>query len=622
MLQPANLFVAAAIAVWLPSALHAADQAPQTEKSTTLARVLAAWKAREERIHSFHFTFDCHLFLPEGYVVPDRNLVGGVADTTDKKEKRDLYTIPKSDYWAEGRDRLRDEYFQVRRNGPNEWERVARVCTTADGTLHSRLTVPTDAAESEMMTLWRYVRAKDPKKGQMLSGVDPRQDPRNADLAPFRLTFRASAPNVTWTPDRCRVVSENELVGEVHCIKIQMDDFHYSETCWVDPKREYIVLRWQQRQGEAAPVTLSIQYRTDKQHGWIPWRWERQLPGHTADFEGNAEFVVTSYSLNEKSPDNTFRPVAPSGAHVCDASVDGLIPAVESAPDQTHASPAQPTTPSMETIVAAWSKRQTQTKSLKITLREERLTNWNPAPSTGTRTLSIDGTRFAYVEQNDPEPPSNIRAAEERERAQLRFEKRHPDAGRGGFVTLAQAKMAFDGTDTRIYRAHIAPTRRNTLYINAGFRFAMYPSLIPLVHMYRPLDPNFAALAVTDFRVSPVRGKIGDVVCVIIEMTKGGRTLPLSLWLDPARDYIVLREHAIANGQDATRMDVSYRNDSTFGWIPDAWKYSSVGNAGTSPMIWTGKVIATEINKPIPASEFQIQYPKGTRVTDLRHEPQ
>jgi thiol:disulfide interchange protein len=34
----------------------------------------------------------------------------------------------------------------------------------------------------------------------------------------------------------------------------------------------------------------------------------------------------------------------------------------------------------------------------------------------------------------------------------------------------------------------------------------------------------------------------------------------------------------------------------------------------------TCKVISVSINQPIPASEFQIDFPKGTRITDLRNE--
>jgi hypothetical protein len=149
-----------------------------------------------------------------------------------------------------------------------------------------------------------------------------------------------------------------------------------------------------------------------------------------------------------------------------------------------------------------------------------------------------------------------------------------------------------------------------------------YPTFIPILLAFRPLDANFARFKPADFRVSPVRGKIGDVVCVIIETIEAWERPPISFWLDPARDYIVLRKHETLNGQDTARTDISYRNDPTYGWIPDAWKYSYVGNAGTDPMFWTDKVTASGINVPIPASEFQFEFPKGTRVTDLRNEPQ
>jgi hypothetical protein len=92
--------------------------------------------------------------------------------------------------------------------------------------------------------------------------------------------------------------------------------------------------------------------------------------------------------------------------------------------------------------------------------------------------------------------------------------------------------------------------------------------------------------------------------------------LKRSYWVDPAREYIVLREHVVLNGQDYSRMDTSYRRDLKFGWIPNAWNFSSVGNRGTWLHSETATVTAYAINEPMHESIFQVEFPKGAQVTD------
>ena len=145
-------------------------------------------------------------------------------------------------------------------------------------------------------------------------------------------------------------------------------------------------------------------------------------------------------------------------------------------------------------------------------------------------------------------------------------------------------------------------------------------SLKPIIWAHRPFEPNFDLFELSNFRVSPERGKIGDVTCVIIESIPAAKGPPTSYWLDPARDYLILRDHRAFQDQDIQRLDISYRKDPTYGWEPDAWSQSHVGRNGTSPMWMSGKVTAVSINQPIPAAEFQVDFPKGARVTDLRNE--
>ena len=75
------------------------------------------------------------------------------------------------------------------------------------------------------------------------------------------------------------------------------------------------------------------------------------------------------------------------------------------------------------------------------------------------------------------------------------------------------------------------------------------------------------------------RGQIGNVACVVIE-TEQRPGMQVSFWLDPARDYIPLRQHRIDDGEDRARLEISYRADPTCGWAPIGWTEARVGSGG------------------------------------------
>ena len=53
-------------------------------------------------------------------------------------------------------------------------------------------------------------------------------------------------------------------------------------------------------------------------------------------------------------------------------------------------------------------------------------------------------------------------------------------------------------------------------------------------------------------------------------------------WLDPARDYVVVREYRASQGRDESRVDISYRADPAYGWVPTRCTRAVVGKDGAS----------------------------------------
>jgi hypothetical protein len=82
----------------------AAQGTPESQsasKSPTLARVFAAWRAREERVKSFHITWECRLSFPKGYVAPTSGPgVSGLGAPAIEMSESDAYTFPASSHWS------------------------------------------------------------------------------------------------------------------------------------------------------------------------------------------------------------------------------------------------------------------------------------------------------------------------------------------------------------------------------------------------------------------------------------------------------------------------------------------------------------------------------------------
>src|SRR5580698_7164934 len=137
----------------------AADETAGTKtdgKSEALTRVLAGLKARQERIKSFHFTWDTRIETMRGLPGPTTCLLDGVLNRNGRFSNDDVeYSISPSELWGEGAGRLRDEYLLFRQKQQQDTARSVRVRNLIDGTIYSRVVMPLAPAEPPMITVWR-----------------------------------------------------------------------------------------------------------------------------------------------------------------------------------------------------------------------------------------------------------------------------------------------------------------------------------------------------------------------------------------------------------------------------------------------------------------------------------
>jgi hypothetical protein len=584
----------------------AAQDAPKSDpgaESPTLSRVFAAWQARQERIKSFYFAWNVRAVLPKGYEFPGVRVLPGLRAWDVVSDKHVEFSVPQSEWSGAGSDRWQSDFSEIVYNADDGWKETGRLRITHDGTLNSRLRVPSDSAASPTIAIWRKVPVKHPSN--IGSSGDSLLLNLEFDLVPLRLAVRPLGPSSDWTPENSRVVSEDALVGGVHCVKLQMDKMNYSEQCWVDPKRDYCVVRWERGNGANKPLDLVIDCEQSVDHEWLPARWRWTLFDRPGAESASFAATVTRRAVNKTLPEKTFTADYPRGTRVYDASVE--LPIVES-DDHSGMLPPDEARPLLAAIADAWLKRQSQARRFKYVWRREGDRNT-------INTLCVDGEKY-MTEYKTPDwaPPA-------REAKPARLERQ--------MWFVHEMKTVFDGVDTRDFRLSDAPQAPGgVVNIRPGSgveRTGAFPGDRYLFFVFRPLDPIFKGISVADlrdpakFRIRRQTGKIGDVACIVIE-TEEHPGLQADYWLDPARDYLPLREHRTLNGEDRDRLDLSYRPDPTCGWVPVGWTDANVGMGGSVLFSNIDTVIAFTINQPIPAADFRLDTPPGADVRDARQD--
>jgi beta-lactamase regulating signal transducer with metallopeptidase domain/thiol-disulfide isomerase/thioredoxin len=577
--------------------------------SRALRKVFAAWKAREERIKSFYFAWTFHVALHkahqavrDGYCFP---FAGGLV-LADKGEgavgvDKDVdFTAPQSEWSGDGFDRLRSDYTEFRHRAVDGWTETRRFRVTQDGILNSRLQIPVRSADEAWIALWRKAPIKHPSR------LRPRVqlfEESEIDLTPLRLALRPSRTAPEWSPENCWVISEDALVGHVHCIELQMDKVNHSERCWVDPQRDYSVVRWQRRDNQLAPLDFAVEVQQGPDGEWLPQRWSWQISDATGARAASFDATVTRRMINKKLPATTFVADYPRGTRVYDATVD--LP-INDADDQSGMLPPDEAKATLDAIADAWLQRQSKAKRWKY--------SWSTKGARHTiNTLEIDGEKFMRANRTLPPLPQPDPA---------------PD-GRVGWPIL-QRKRVFDGAVTRDLWLTDDPTRPGgILNITAGSDgpngrselLETGDSYLSLI--FRPFDPRFGRLSVAElhnparFRVRKQKGKIGNVACVVIE-TEERPGMPVSFWLDPARDYIPMRLHRVDDGEDLARLEISYKADPTCGWIPVDWTEARVRSGVPAQATIVDTITDFMVNQPIPTSDFQIDAPPNVTVQDMR----
>lgn len=138
----------------------------------------------------------------------------------------------------------------------------------------------------------------------------------------------------------------------------------------------------------------------------------------------------------------------------------------------------------------------------------------------------------------------------------------------------------------------------------------------PLLLAYRPLSPDLGGVDPTKLSVSADQGVISGRVCALITQQRPRSGARRTFWVDPERDYAIVRWIDTSDRRVVATFDISYQHNDADGWFPCEWSAVMPDSSGKTAIQFIAHVSRHEINQPIALREFQIEFPAGAMVVD------
>jgi hypothetical protein len=251
----------------------------------------------------------------------------------------------------------------------------------------------------------------------------------------------------------------------------------------------------------------------------------------------------------------------------------------------------QSTAPELSEIDTAWQKRQAAFSSLKF--------RWH-------QTFLVPNGMGLVVEKE--------------EQVDLRLQNELSDLRIGAKGTswldgFPAHRSAYDGRDSRIWTKGDDKRSSSVLTQPTPYAFLRdYVHMLPVILAMQPLSPVLD-FSVKDCVILPDRKLVDGVSCIGLKDMRNA-IITRIYWLDPDRDFIVLRYESQVGGKPSIIQDVNFSQDKAIGWIPDKWTMKYWTDDGALNMQVDCVRKDFEVNRQIQIREFQID-PWANRKDDV-----
>jgi hypothetical protein len=180
-------------------------------------------------------------------------------------------------------------------------------------------------------------------------------------------------------------------------------------------------------------------------------------------------------------------------------------------------------------------------------------------------------------------------------------------------------RSVFDGRNSKSFHAPASEDLHPTGNINSirMNQDADSNFCIPIQLAFRAFDPILGRYEEHKMQVIDEKSHIGNRECICVEEKKPAYVA--RCWVDPGRDYNVVRYAMVFDGFPDYQCDIEYTLHDNFGWIPQSW-HNVLHNTNSQSVKLSydrrASVTSFEINGLVEDQEFQLEFPPRTEVKD------
>jgi hypothetical protein len=149
----------------------------------------------------------------------------------------------------------------------------------------------------------------------------------------------------------------------------------------------------------------------------------------------------------------------------------------------------------------------------------------------------------------------------------------------GKYGPLSQT-VVFDGKVEKCFRKMSpglgwdtpnGPLSHGRISLVLKSQFLRTSPLTPLLMAFRPMVKEIRMFDLDTFKVTGRKDVLSGVSC--IELSTGPEGTPgARFWVDPARDYVIVRVLTVGGPKLMEKTDIRYRQDASIGWVPESWE--------------------------------------------------
>lgn len=275
----------------------------------------------------------------------------------------------------------------------------------------------------------------------------------------------------------------------------------------------------------------------------------------------------------------------------------------------------------LDKVVLAWEKRQSQIRNVQIQSNGDYLI---PKGSISQSLPPFLSKRFALA-ASEQLPPNDHR-----------FNARQT-------VTMAENKYRWEVHGTSVWSmdekafasedrvttfdgktARSTAIRSTRSYAQGQIQSRDRPvdasvvALYPLATAFRPLQPQLRSFDIREFSVGAT-AIIGGRECIELTKRLPSQDLLTSVWLDPASEYAMRRMQIQSKGVLRDDIEVEYRQDKEIGSVPTFWRISNYDSAGNLFRSEHHIVSSCRINEDLNGRIFTLDFQPRTYVVDTDH---